>query len=97
MIKFCVDIIFKEVEKVLFLIGDDKVFGIDGFNVYFFQKGKILKVINCIVVILIIKYDNVNIVSEFIFIVCCSVLYKIIFKIIIYRFQIVIEDLISNN
>lgn len=52
-----------------------------------FFKGKMLKVINCIVVILIVKYENVNIVKEFRFIVCCSVFYKIIFKVFIIDFS----------
>lgn len=67
--QFCVDIIENDIKEVLFLIDDNKFFGIDGFflcfykkvwsvikddlikvMIDFFKKGKLLRIINCIVI-----------------------------------------------
>lgn len=50
------------------------------------MKGKLLKVFNKIVVILVLKCDNFIFVKYFRLIVCCIVFYKVIFKVILNRF-----------
>lgn len=56
-----------------------------------------LKAINCTIVTLIAKHEYANTAKEYRPIACCSVLYKIISKVITHRLQVVIEDLVNSS
>lgn len=60
----------------------------------FFKTGKLYKAINCTVITLIPKIANPTSVKEFRPIAYCNVLYKMIAKIIAFRLQAVITDII---
>lgn len=63
----------------------------------FFETGFLPKVINCTYVTLLPKVENATSIKDYRPIACCSVLYKIISKILTNRFQQVIQYLVSDS
>lgn len=51
----------------------------------FFKYGKMLKVINCFIIILVLKCFILLCIRDFRFIVCCIIIYKLILKVFINR------------
>ncbi|XP_019246270.1 PREDICTED: uncharacterized protein LOC109225918 [Nicotiana attenuata] len=78
-----------------------KAWGIMKNDVYeavmdFFQTSHMPKIINCTTVTLLPKVTNPITVKDFRPISCCSVLYKIIAKILATRLQVVMSDIIDG-
>lgn len=71
---FCVLIEEKEIFLVLFFIGDNKVLGVDGFNVYFFKR---IWEVN--------KYDIIVVIKEFFLISKFLKVIKYIYVILIFK------------
>ena len=63
----------------------------------FFTKGKLFKPFNCTLVSLIPKVQCPKTVKEYTPIACCTVLYKIISKVITRRMHDVIHDVICES
>ncbi|KAK6784899.1 hypothetical protein RDI58_018354 [Solanum bulbocastanum] len=64
---------------------------------HFFSTSKLCKVINCTTLTLIPKVAQPSKVSEFRPIFCCTLLYKIISKVLTNRMQYVMEVLMDKN
>lgn len=63
----------------------------------FFSNGKLPKQINLTLVTLIPKCQNAHVVKDFRPIACCSVLYKIISKVLANRMKLVLDTIVSEN
>lgn len=63
----------------------------------FLQTGKLLKQVNCTAIILISKVANPSSVQQYRPIACCTVLYKIISKILTRRMQAVIGEVVDQT
>ncbi|CAH1439104.1 unnamed protein product [Lactuca virosa] len=75
------------------IIGDDFCHAVKEF----FASGKILKEVNATVIALVPKVDSRGIVSDFIPISCCSVIYKCISKMIVGRIRNHLGSIVSDN
>lgn len=62
----------------------------------FFYTGKMCRVINCTTITLVPKIASPDTVREFNLIACCTILYKIISKILATRIQKVIASIICD-
>lgn len=62
-----------------------------------FRNGKILKVINCVIIIFIFKVKSFEYVKEFRLIVCCIILYKIVFKVFVNKLMLVLNFIIGDS
>lgn len=80
------------VKKNWHIIGRDVILAVQQF----FQTGEIPTEINMALITLIPKFPNASSVKEFCPIACCSVLYKIISKIIAYRMKRVLDTVIGE-
>lgn len=63
----------------------------------FFTSGRMYKAINCTTIILVTKVDKPIIVKDFIPIACCTLLYKLISKVLATRITRIIASIISAN
>lgn len=75
------------------IIGSSVVVAISDF----FLFGKIPHQVNCTIVSLIPKIKNAAHVKDFRPIACCTILYKIISKILANRMQIILPDIINDS
>ncbi|XP_070001869.1 uncharacterized protein LOC142166146 [Nicotiana tabacum] len=75
------------------IIGKEVIKGVQQF----FQTGRLLKEINCTTVTLILKVKNPSYVKEFRLIVCCSIMYKIIAKILTNKLKLVVDLLVGPS
>ncbi|KAH0720349.1 hypothetical protein KY285_005150 [Solanum tuberosum] len=102
-----------EVAEVLKGINDMKAPGCDGFNAVFFKKawpivgediidavqefGTMYKAINYTTITLIPKIPNSERITQYRPISCCTLLYKIISKILTRRLQQVMDNIVDRN
>ncbi|XP_019234331.1 PREDICTED: uncharacterized protein LOC109214834 [Nicotiana attenuata] len=63
----------------------------------FFTTGKLYNAINCTTIILLPKNDKPRTLMKYRPIACCTVMYKLISKVIAARIQIVIASIISES
>ncbi|WCJ23897.1 DNAse I-like superfamily protein [Euphorbia peplus] len=77
----------------LSIVGNDVCKGVKDF----FANGKLLKQINSTALVIIPKVTALKGLSDYRPIACCTVLYKIITKILTTRFNLVINKLVSAN
>jgi hypothetical protein len=75
------------------IIGDSVIDAI----LEFFKTGFMSKIINCTYVIFLPKEANATSINNFRPIACCSVIYKIISKILTSRMQGVLNSVVSEN
>ncbi|XP_015162891.1 uncharacterized protein [Solanum tuberosum] len=87
-IEMCATVTELEIINSLKAIGEDKAPGIDSYNV-------IYRNINCTAVTRVPKVSSPMNIKEYIPIACCTVLYKIIGKILATRLQKVISTIIN--
>lgn len=63
----------------------------------FFQTGKLLKGVNCTTISLVPKVKNLTFVKEFRPIACCTILYKLIAKVVTSRLKLVVDYLVGPS
>ncbi|XP_026450979.1 uncharacterized protein LOC113351147 [Papaver somniferum] len=85
---------FKPFFKTIWsIVGDDLVAAVQNF----FTKSKLLKEVNSTFITLTAKNKNPSVVSDYMPISCCNVIYKCITKIISLRMKKILGGLISQN
>lgn len=80
-------------KKCWHIIGEDVIHAVQQF----FSIGDLPKEVNMALITLIPKYDNASVVKDFKPIACCTVLYKIISKILSNRLKVVLDTIISDS
>lgn len=80
-------------KKLWILIGEEVTHAV----LQFFETTEIYRAINCTVITLIPKIKNPSSVKEFLPISCCTILYKVISKILTTRMQEVMDAIIDNS
>ncbi|KAE8697209.1 hypothetical protein F3Y22_tig00110627pilonHSYRG00065 [Hibiscus syriacus] len=80
-------------KKAWHIIGEDATSAVR----YFFLDSPILPAFNGTIIALVPKIPNPSKVKDFRLISCCSVFYKVITKILVWRLQKLIPDLVSLN
>lgn len=81
-------------KKTCQIIGDQVT---DAILCFFKKAGEIYKAINCATVTLMPKVKNPSTIKEYRPVSCCTILYKIISKILINRLKGVMELLVDVN
>ncbi|KAL2251594.1 UNVERIFIED_CONTAM: hypothetical protein Sindi_2281700 [Sesamum indicum] len=75
------------------IIGDEVIRAV----MEFFTTGRLLKQVNSTLLALILKVQALSTLADFRPISCCSVLYKVIMKIIVQRLRMIMDELISPS
>ncbi|KAH0701824.1 hypothetical protein KY285_016102 [Solanum tuberosum] len=82
-VALCEDVMDEEIWKALTSIGDDKAPGVDGYNTYFYKKTWSIT-----------KDDMLKAIKEPI--ACCTIIYKVIAKVLATRMQKIMAHIISE-